>query len=247
MYLQSIKVRPKDKEIEFSYPKMISKDKIEFMAMKIDGASKSNYYVSDSENRISLKKSIFSANNRKFKIKPIAQQVKGKNNQLAYVFYIEVYEIIDTKEKLLTRVQCSLSDKELHIINNVFSKAKKEIKSKIECVEKIEVCFWNSEYKSEDIDLFNQISICFSPEVNEFNSKECWERNTYLDTLYLENMLEYIISQKYGFKNLFKSIELNEVVKQSNYRFNIKDILNHMNKVNKDICKFSLGSIVVQK
>ena len=101
MYLQSIKVRPMDKEIEFSYPKMISKDKVEFMTMKVDGVDSSKYYISDSESRISLRKSIFSMNNRKFKIKPIAQRNKDKNNELKFMFWIEVYEIIDNKGKYI--------------------------------------------------------------------------------------------------------------------------------------------------
>ena len=247
MYLQSIKVRPMDKEIEFSYPKMISKDKVEFMTMKVDGVDSSKYYISDSESRISLRKSIFSMNNRKFKIKPIAQRNKDKNNELKFMFWIEVYEIIDNKEKILTKINCPLSINDKNIVNNVLNNGTKETKKKIESIANLEVCFWHSDYKSKNADLFNEVSMCFSPEINEFNSHECWDNKTYLDSLYLENILEYAISQKYGFKNLFKSMNLSDSIKSSKYRFNVKDILNHMNKLDNAICKFTLGSIVLEK
>ena len=136
MYLQSIKVRPKDKDIEFSYPKRISKDKVEFMTMKIEGYTPSDYYVSDSEGRISLRKAKFHSKDRVFMVKPIAQLIEGKND---YFFYIEVDEIVDGEEILALMVDCELSDKDKIKIHDVFVKSSLEKKPRVEEIDKLEV------------------------------------------------------------------------------------------------------------
>lgn len=248
MYLKSIKVREFEKEIEFAYPKMISKDKIEFMTMKLDEYKSNHSYISDKCGRISLRKTRFIEGNRTFTIKPVAQMVRLSNNNVDYNFSIIVNEVINGKETLIKTVSCSLSHEDKSKIHDTFTQSCQEKKSRVSSIENLEVCFWCSEYESIDKEeSFNEISMCFPAEPYDNEKKECWENKTYLEDTYLEKLLEHIISEKYGFTNIFGSLDIKNVIKDSKYRFDSNVILSKMNQLNESICRFSLGSIIVEK
>lgn len=244
MYLQSIKVRPKVKDIEFSYPKRISKDKVEFMTMKIEGHNPSDYYVSDSEGRISLRKAKFHSKGREFIIKPIAQLIEGRND---YFFYIKVDEIVNGKEVLASMIECDLTNEDKVKIHNVFVKSSLEKKQRVEEIDKLEVYFWHDKYKENNELLFKNTSLRAPVESHDNNEKECWHMETYLDNKSLETALEYAIFKRYGLKDIFQLTTIEDVIKNSTYTIDSKMILDKMNKLDSNICSFTLDSILIRK
>lgn len=244
MYLQAIKVRPKNKDIEFSYPKRISKDKIEFMAMKMEGYNPSDYYVSDSEGRIALRKAKFHSNNREFVIKPIAQLIEGKRD---YFFYIEIDEIVNGEEVLSLMIDCDLSNEDKNKIHNVFVKSSLEKKQRVEEIDKLEVYFWHHKYKENNEILFKEVALCVPVEHFENTIKECWDMKTYLDNKSLETALEYAIFKKYGFKDMFQLNGIEDITKNSTYTIDSKLIIDKMNEIDNAQCSFTLDSIIIKK
>lgn len=245
MYLKSVLVSPRGTEIEFSYPKRISRKEIEFMGMKIKKNIDVNCYTCDEEGRIYLKNSVFHIKNgRSFIIKPIAER---KDND--YIFSIKVFEKINDEIKLFTSVNCELSYEDKKVIHNTFYLSSAEIKKKLESLENLELLFWSGGYEDFDTELFYESSFCYPAEIFNNKGKEYWKVESFVDGDYLERLLDDAINKKYGFSNMFKMLEysMSNVIKQSKFKFDTTKMMKKMNEINKGFHSFSLGSIVVQK
>lgn len=244
MYLKSVLITPKESEIEFSYPKRISRNEIEFMGMKSNGTDVSGY-VCDEEGRICLRNSVFyTKDERGFILKPIAERKGGD-----YVFSIKVFEKNNDEMKLLTSVNCELSYENKKIIHDTFYMSSLEIKKKIESIDNLELLFWSEGYEDFDTELFYESSFCYPAEIFDNKGKEYWQVESFVESDYLERLLDNTINKKYGFSNIFKMLEssMSNVVKQSKFKFDAIKMMKKMHEVNKGIHSFSLGSIVVEK
>lgn len=244
MYLKSVLISPRGSEIEFSYPKRISKNEIEFMGMKIKGVDVS-CYTCDEEGRIYLRNSAFNTKNkRSFIIKPIAER-----KDMDYIFSIKIFEKNNEEMKLLTSVECELSYENKKIIHDTFYLSSLEINKKLKSLESLELLFWSGGYEDFDTELFYESSFCYPAEIFDNKGREYWEVESFVDTDYLEKLLDDAINKKYGFSNMFKMLEFNmsNVIKQSKFKFDTAKMMQKMHEINKGFCSFSLGSIVVQK
>lgn len=213
------------------------------MGMRIEGVNSSSY-ICDKEGRISLRDAIFSSKNRNFIIKPIAER---KNRD--YFFFIKIFEKVNNEIKLLTVVEQKLSYENKKIIDGAFYSSSLEINNKIKSLENLELMFWSGGFEDSDMELFYESSFCYPAEVFENKGKKYWEVESFVDSDYLEKLLDNAIKEKYGFLNVFKMLDegMLNVVKQSKFRFNATKIMETMKEINNGFSKFLLGSIVVQK
>lgn len=250
MYLKSVTVSPKGKEIEFSYPKIISKNEIEYTGMYIKGIDSKNY-ICDKQGRISLRNSMFKTKDgRSFVVKPIASRTKGeKNNNENYVFYIKIFEKLKDEIKLVTTVNCQISEECKNMIHDTFIKSLEEVKQKINSLENMDLLFWSGGYEDFDEKLFNESVFCYPAEIFNNKGKEYWEVESFIDTDYLESLLENVINKKYGFSNMFKMLDygLHHVVESSKFNIDIDKIMKTMHQINDGFYSFKLGSIILQK
>ena len=245
MYLKSVLVSPRGTEIEFSYPKRISRKEIEFMGMKIKKNIDVDCYTCDEEGRIYLRNSLFHIKNgRSFVIKPIAER---KDND--YIFSIKIFEKINDEMKLLTSVNCELTYSSKKAIHDTFYESTVEIKKKLESLDSLELLFWSGGYEDFDTELFYESSFCYPAEIFTNKGKEYWKVESFVDSDYLERLLDDAINKKYGFSNVFKMLEysMSNVIKQSKFKFDATKIMEKMHEINNGFHSFSLGSIVVQK
>lgn len=245
MYLKSIIVKVKELELEFSYPKIISKNEIEYMAM-LNKNMQNNQNICDAEGRIILRKySLRNDNGRNFRIKPIACRDANQN----YTFFINIYEQIDTEMKFITKIECPLTVENKKIINETFVQCINEVKQKIKSVKKSEIIFWAGGYEDFDENLCKESIFCYPKEVFDNKSKECWQIESFVDADYLEKLLESAIKQEYGFSNMFKMLDCGfmNVIKSSKFNLNINEIMKKLHSINDYSTSFILESVVMPK
>lgn len=245
MYLKSIVVEVKGLELEFSYPKIISKNEIEYMAMSSNHLQ-GKQYVYDKEGRVILRNSPLKYDTgRNFIIKPIAR----KDSNLNYTFYVNVFEKVGNNLNLITEIKCPLTMENKKKINNTFAECVKEIKQKINSVKKSEIIVWAGGYEDFDENTCKESIFCYPTEVFNNKGKEYWEVESFIDADYLERLLESSINKEYGFSNMFKMLDLGltDVIKTSKFTLNISKILKKMNELNNCSTTFVLESIVMPK